>query len=474
MKIYVVGAGTAGLIAALTLKNRFENFNIQIIKSNKVGIIGVGEGTTEHWKQFCIYNNITLEELIKETDATFKYGVMFKDWTKTSYFHNILDNVSTITLGQYKAGYAHCINNNLKPKEYTGSFCWENKISKDSLPNQLHFNTLKLNKFLLKKCKERSIKIIDDEITKINLKGQNIHSIASANKKYQSDFYIDCTGFKKLLISKLGAKWVSYKKYLPMNEAIAFATKDTKEYPPYTLANAMKAGWMWRIPTQGRWGNGYVFNNKYINAKEAQKECEKYLGHSIKVAKNIKFEAGVLDKVWIGNCVAIGLSSSFIEPLEASSIGISIQQSFLLMHLITNYYKNDIDLYNKKFTNIVENTRDFVVLHYLCGKKGSKFWNEFKPNIPESLSKNLQTWKNRLPLAEDFTGSYLLFNAENFIIILKELNLLNKTKIKKEFDSLSENHKNTVLPRIKTLLKINQNKDNHYSHKSFLYSHMNN
>ena len=167
-------------------------------------------------------------------------------------------------------------------------------------------------------------------------------------KKYQSDFYIDCTGFKKLLISKLGAKWVSYKKYLPMNEAIAFATKDTKEYPPYTLANAMKAGWMWRIPTQGRWGNGYVFNNKYINAKEAQKECEKYLGHSIKVAKNIKFEAGVLDKVWIGNCVAIGLSSSFIEPLEASSIGISIQQSFLLMHLITNYYKNDIDLYNKK------------------------------------------------------------------------------------------------------------------------------
>ena len=468
MKICVVGAGTAGLIAALTFKNRFENFNIQIIKSDKIGIIGVGEGTTEHWQQFCTYNKISMEELVRETDATFKYGIMFKDWKKQPYFHSILDNISTIKLGQYKAGYAYCINNNLKSKEYTNSCCWDNKIATNSLPHQFHFNTLKLNKFLLKKCRERSIKIIEDKITKINLKGKNIDSIQSSLKKYKYDFYIDCTGFKKLLISKLGAKWLSYKKYLPMNEAIAFATEDTEEYPPFTMSNAMKAGWMWRIPTRGRWGNGYVFNNKYINASEAQKECEKYLGHSIKVAKNITFEAGVLDKTWIGNCVAIGLSSSFIEPLEASSIGISIQQSFLLMHLITNYSANDIDLYNKKFTNIVENTRDFVLLHYLCGKKGSAFWDEFKPNLPDSLAKNLKTWKHRLPLAEDFKGSYLLFNSENFIVILKELNLLNKTNIKKEFNNLSNDHKNEVLQLIKIALENNNNENKHYSHKLFL------
>ena len=468
MKICVVGAGTAGLIAALTLKNRFENFNIQIIKSDKVGIIGVGEGTTEHWQQFCTYNKISMEELIKETDATFKYGIMFKDWKKQPYFHSILNNISTIELGQYKAGYAYCINNNLKSKEYTNSCCWDNKIAKNSLPHQFHFNTLKLNKFLLKKCRERSIKVIEDKITKINLKGKNIDSIESSLKKYKSDFYIDCTGFKKLLISKLGAKWLSYKKYLPMNEAIAFATEDTEEYPPFTMSNAMAAGWMWRIPTQGRWGNGYVFNNKYINATQAQKECEKYLGHKIKVTKDITFEAGSLDRAWIGNCVAVGLSSSFIEPLEASSIGISIQQSFLLMHLITNYQKHDVDLYNEKFINIVENTRDFVLLHYLCGKKGSDFWNEFKPNLPESLSKNLETWKYRLPLAEDFKGSYLLFNPENFIIILKELNLLNKKNIKREFNSLSNSHKDWAIHSVKTSLENNNYKGNYHGHKSFL------
>ena len=444
MKICVVGAGTAGLIAALTLKNRFENFNIQIIKSDKVGIIGVGEGSTEHWKQFCIYNKISMNELIKETDATFKYGIMFKDWKKQPYFHNIINNISTVLLGQYRAGYACCINQNLKSKEYTGSYCWDNKISTDSLPNQFHFNTLKLNKFLLKKCKERSIKIIDDEINKINFNGENINSIESPLKKYKSDFYIDCTGFKKLLISKL------------------------EEYPPFTISNAMAAGWMWRIPTQGRWGNGYVFNNKYINADQAQKECEKSLGHPIKVTKNITFEAGSLDRAWIGNCVAVGLSSSFIEPLEASSIGISIQQSFLLMHLITNYQKHDVDLYNEKFINIVENTRDFVLLHYLCGKKGSDFWNEFKPNLPESLSKNLETWKYRLPLAEDFKGSYLLFNPENFIIILKELNLLNKKNIKREFNSLSNSHKDWAIHSVKTSLENNNYKGNYHGHKSFL------
>ena len=88
---------------------------------------------------------------------------------------------------------------------------------------------------------------------------------------YSFDFYIDSSGFKKILIEKLGVKWISYSKYLPMNEAIAFPTGDTEEYTPYTLSKAMTSGWMWRIPTYGRWGNGYVFNNNYINAEQAKK-----------------------------------------------------------------------------------------------------------------------------------------------------------------------------------------------------------
>jgi tryptophan halogenase len=346
--ILIVGGGTAGLISALIIKTRFSNLKVDVVKSDNIGIIGVGEGSTEHWKEFMDFCKISLIELIKETDATFKYGIMFEGWTKNLYFHNVTANINDIKFGQYLAGYAHAIINDLKPKEYTNGHCFINKVLKNDFPNQFHFNTFKLNKFLLKKCSEININIFEDEITKVKIIKNNIDYIESKNKKYKYDFYIDSTGFKKILISKLNCKWNSYKEYLPMNEAIAFPTKDTDEYIPYTLSKAMSSGWMWRIPTFGRWGNGYVFNNNYINAEKAKKECEDYLGYKVEIAKNIKFEAGALDKAWIGNCVAIGLSSSFIEPLEASSIGTSIQQSFLLMHVLINYKQTDIDFYIEK------------------------------------------------------------------------------------------------------------------------------
>lgn len=466
--VLVVGGGTAGLISALIIKNRFSKLKVDVVKSNEIGIIGVGEGSTEHWKEFMNFCNISLEELLKETDATFKYGVMFDGWTKNPYFHNIDAYLNNIKLGQYLGAYAYSIINDLEPKKYTNGNCFENKILPNSLPNQFHFNTFKLNNFLLKKCREININIFEDEIKNITIKNKNIFYLKSKNKKYKYDFYIDATGLKKLLISKLGSKWISYKKYLPMNEAIAFPTGDTDEYIPYTLSKAMNAGWMWRIPTRGRWGNGYVFNNKYINAEQAKKECEKYLGYKVEIAKNIKFEAGALEKAWLGNCVAIGLCSSFIEPLEASSIGTSIQQSFLLIHLLINYKQSDIDLYNKRFKYIVENTRDFVLLHYKVNKKTSEFWKNLKLNLPKTLSNNLNKWKHRLPIQEDFPGNYQLFNAANFTVLLKELNLIDKKLVKKEYEALSDGYKKYINTIMEEYIKNRSSNKNAIGHKEYL------
>ena len=468
-KLCIVGGGTAGLITALILKSRFSSLKIDIVKSDKIGIIGVGEGTTEHWLDFMQICGISEKELIRETNATFKGGIMFKNWTKNNYYHNTYGTYASTKFAWYPAGYAYAISNNLKSNEYTDPHAWDNKVTPQSLPQQYHFNTFKLNEFLLKKCKEKNINIYNDEITKVNIEKGNIKSIESKKKKYKYDFYIDSTGFKKLLISKLGAKWQSYKEYLPMNEAIAFPTKDTDEYTPYTTAKAMSAGWMWRIPTQGRWGNGYVFDNRYINAEQAKKECEKYLGYKIEIGKNIKFEAGALDRPWIGNCVATGLSSSFIEPLEASSIGTSIQQAFILMHMIINYGEEDIKLYNNKFKIIVENIRDFVLLHYLTDKKDSKFWKQFKPNLPVSLKNNLKKWKHRLPIKEDFNSEYVLFKPENFSIILKELNLVDKKSIKKELNNLSKPFKDYINDTIKKQMDWDKNAIE-LGHKQYLTS----
>tara|TARA_R100001530_G_scaffold134212_2_gene108664 strand:- start:830 stop:2266 length:1437 start_codon:yes stop_codon:yes gene_type:complete len=437
--ISIVGGGTSGLIAALILKNRFNNLKIQIIKSDKIGIIGVGEGSTEHWQSFMDFCQIDYLQLLKETGATFKYGVLFDNWTEKKYFHHIVSPMSFL-YGQYLSVFSYAIANNYSPKEYTYlDGCLNNRVMFINQPtNQYHFNTFKLNKFLLKKCREKNINIIEDEINEVILKDNKIKKLIGNKKEYTSDFFIDSTGFKKLLISKLGAKWISYKEHLPLNEAIAFPTDDTSTYTPYTLARAMKAGWMWRIPTQGRWGNGYVFNNKYINAEQAKQECENYLGHNITIAKNIKFEAGSLDKTWIENCVAIGLSSSFVEPLEATSIGMSIQQTFLLMHLLPNYNLKNIEKYNLAFKEMIENVRDFIVLHYLVNKKDSKFWRDLKLNIPSSLKHKLKIWKNRLPIRDDFLGSYNLFYEANWTLILKELGFINKDTITKEFNFLSE------------------------------------
>ena len=444
----IVGGGTTGLTTALILRQRFPNLKINLIKSEKIGILGVGEGATEHWNDFASYCNLSHIDIIKKCDATVKVAIMYENFTPKKYAHNVTSVLSQQTkIAQYQAGYAYHIINDNNQIEMADQNIIENKIfeshfnNKTTPSNQFHFNTFKLNEYLIQICKERNINIITDDIKDVILNEKGfIETIKGADNDYKADFFIDCTGFQRLLISKLGAKWQSYKKYLRMNEAIAFPTKDTDEYPIYTTIIAMNNGWMWRTPVWGRWGNGYVYDNNYMNAEQAKKEVESFLKHEIEIFKNVKFDPGCLDKTWIKNCLALGISASFVEPLEASTISVGISQAFLFMHFFENYNEKDIEEYNNKTNHIMENIRDFVFIHYLTKKENTQFWKDIKNiEMPETLKNKMEKWKHRLPIEEDFKETnYYVFWPSNFINVMYGLDLFNKDNIKKEYLSYSK------------------------------------
>lgn len=452
--IAIVGGGSAGLVTALILKTKFPNKKIDVIASKQIGIIGVGEGSTEHWREFMKYVGIDQYEMLEQTDGTLKLGIMFTNWAEKPYFHSVQSSYDT-RQSQYPVLYAKVIGDGKDSSEMSSPLIWNSLIDESMdndtnkfLANQFHFNTNKLNGYLSKLAETRGINLIDDIVIDVVLDDDGcIKSLTGENATYEYDFYVDSTGFKRLLINKLGAEWQSHSKYLKMKSAIVFQLPEEEVLPAWTLAHAMDYGWLFRIPVFDRFGNGYIFDSDYIDADQAKAEVEKHFGREITVGKQINFDPGALKNVWIKNCVAVGLSASFIEPLEASSIGTSIQQAMLLTHRLENYTEPVVDSYNKSCTDILENIRDFVILHYLTKKDNTQFWKDVsKIELPESLRSKLDLWKHKLPVLEDFSGLsyYTLFKDVNFILVMHGLGLFDTNSIKKEYDAIPDFIKNNV------------------------------
>ena len=440
-KILIVGGGTAGKTTALILKQRFPHIDIHIVESTKVGIVGVGEGSTEHWADFCNFCNINFFEVVRECDATFKIGIYYDNWDDETFMHSILPPFDSNESGYYY-NYAQLIANNRPKRSLQHEYTWNSRVSLTHFNNdndvpvlQFHFNTNKLNQFLTRKCKEKGIEIFNDDIVDVELNERgDIKVIKSESRPYAYDFYVDCTGFRRLLMTEhLGVEWKSYSDYLPLNSAIAFPTEEMEEYNMYTKATRRNAGWSWHIPVVGRTGNGYVYQNNYITKDQAVQEIEESLGHPIEVAKEFTFNPGRLIKFWEGNCAAIGLSASFVEPLEATSIGSSIQQAFMLMNFLPSRDSvrfNDLSI--KMFDNIV----DYIVAHYLTRKEDTPFWKDYKNTrkIPDSLQYYLDQWRNRLPSESDCRTPWGMFSGINYIPVLYGLNWFDTAAIKKELD----------------------------------------
>lgn len=440
-KIIVVGGGTAGCISALMLKTKFPQIEIQIIESNNIGIIGVGESSTEHWTEFCSFVGINQLDAILHCNATFKSGVYFENWAEKDFMHNLALPMAK-NYGDYFGVYAHLISHGCSSLDLCHPFAYVNEVGtdyfnnfNDSPTNQFHFDTFALNKFLHDECVKRNITITKDDLYAITTHEvtQNTRSLISKTQEYFADFFIDCTGFAGLLLKNTyKIPWKSYSKYLPVNSAIAFATDEMEEYNKYTKSTARNAGWSWTIPTQTRTGNGYVYCDGFIGKDEAHKEMEQSYGQQLDIAKEFKFDPGRLEKSWYKNCYAVGLSQSFVEPLEATSIGSVIQQMFCFIHFLPS---QDDKSCNRHVNNIFDNIVDYVQSHYLVKREDTPFWKEVKYNLTltPNLENYLERWKYRLPLLSDVTCSWSMFNATNYIPVLYGLGKLNVHEIKNEY-----------------------------------------
>lgn len=434
VSIGIVGSGTAGLISALIFRKAFPFSDITIVSSSQKGIIGVGEGSTEHWREFMDICDIGVEDLIINAGATHKYGIRFENWNNknSDYFHSV-SGVQDIFAFGIHAEYLKFFEDDKMLTSQTGSIgLVRNQIMKENLhnnTNQFHFDTFKLNDYLTSLCFARSIKFVDDEVVAINTdERENIKSVATKlNGDIAADVWIDASGFSRTLMTMMGnTEFVSFSEYLPCDSAIAFPTEEdtNNQIKPYTRAIACSSGWMWEIPTQERRGNGYVFSSKFLSEEEAVAEAEQVCGYKIEKHRFFQFNPGYLKTQWHKNCIAIGLSSSFVEPLEATSIGATIIQAKTVVAGISSYTPSSVAIqkdYNKTMAETMENLLTMIRLHYVSDRVDTPFWRHMK-TVPlnKTLQDLLDIWSERPPSRYDVSHQHnLLFSSRHFAHVVQ-------------------------------------------------------
>lgn len=388
MNIVIAGGGTAGWLAALFFVRAHPGqHTVTVIESTKIGIIGAGEGSTGIMRDLLsnqwFDTGVNIQEFMEAVDGTAKMGIRHKNWTPAGdSYYAPLDGSHTSGMNP-DTEFLKVFSMYGKDKMHLATNL--GKYFEEKIPNAgaFHFNAHKIGQYF-KKHLGNSVQHIDAEIldVELNVLGE-IDSLRLDNGQTVSgDFFIDCTGFARKLISKLRVDWKSYRMHLPVDRAMPFLLPYKEGVPvePVTVAHALSSGWMWQIPTSARLGCGYVFQSSCITPEQAQAEVEQTLGCEIEPIKIIKFDSGRSQKLWEGNCLALGLAAAFAEPLEATSIHTTIVQlvQFVFEHLTDNYNStvNAVSRkrYNERMTKMYDDILDFLVIHYQGGRTDSEFW----------------------------------------------------------------------------------------------------
>lgn len=518
--IVVVGGGTSGWLTALWLKNNFKKINITVVESEEIDILGVGEGGVPIVLDLFKRCNLDIKELFRETNSTLKVGLKLVNWNgNQTYLHpfsgnflNINDiewpdktdedqeeyNIIDEETGE-SIQHIYETNKDIEIKDFykklKKSF-WNRAFNdtnedftevtsvfplNDTIPNfsieeihkiaggeehntglSLHFDAVLLGKYLKKKAIEIGVTHIQDTVLDVIKNEEELIEkiVTKKGDEYFTDLVFDCTGQSRMIISSFNDYDLWPFPFLTVNSALSFNLPVDENLSCWTEAIAMDYGWMWKIPLQNRIGCGYVFDDRYLDFEYAKKEIEGMLGHEIEVQRELSFYPGYVDKPWNRNCIAIGMSQSFVEPLEATAIGSCVIQLYKFTEILNSLLNDDIGSenmdemyvddeyfylkqleYNEDTNNLIREIADFLLLHYYVKRNDTDFWElrrdlfEFKETIEEKESESdgieenmtfkMMVW-NKYPIYYSAESSMIFFDEYNFMCIFDGLNIYDK------------------------------------------------
>lgn len=444
--VVILGGGTAGWISAGLIANKLspvsQETSITLIESKNIAAIGVGEGTWPTMRSTLKKIGISETDLITHCDATFKQASKFVGWvdgSESDYFYHPFNPTKAyphINLAPYWHG----------DKSFSASVNCQEAICEQGLaPKYLttpeyrdianygyHLDAVKFAKLLKRHCVDKlGVKHIEDDVVAVNKDDQDaIESLSTrTNGRIAGDLFIDCSGFSSALLGKaMQVPFISKQNTLFCDSALVVQVPYKQvdcPIPCYTQSTANKSGWIWDIGLSTRRGVGYVYSSKYATDEQAEQTLGNYLGEGSDnlETRKITFKVGHREVFWKKNCVAVGLSAGFLEPLEASALMFVETSAAMIADQFpacSQVMEKTAERFNQAFLHRWNGVIDFLKLHYVLSNRPEPFWvdNKQPATISNSLQSLLQIWKFQAPTDYDFPSQFDLFRAPSYQYIL--------------------------------------------------------
>jgi tryptophan 7-halogenase len=442
-KVVIVGGGTAGWMAAAALSKSFgRNLQIDLIESDEIGTVGVGEATIPPIRNFHLLLELGEAEFLRAVNGTFKLGIEFQNWGQLGdcYFHPFAAHGRDSWAAQFHHYWVRA--RQLGEMAPLHDFSYEAVLARAGRFGQdgerkaayaYHFDAGLYARLLRRISEGLGVRRTEGKVVDVRLEGGSgsIESVVlDSGQVVEGDLFIDCSGFRGLLIEQaLGTGWEDWGHWLRSDRAVALQTESVAPPAPFTRSTARSCGWQWKIPLQNRVGNGLVYSSAHMSDDQAGKALlDNVEGRPITEPRIIRFRTGRRLKQWNRNCVALGLASGFLEPLESTSIHL-IQNSIIrLIKLFpsSGSYQPEIEQFNREVKTEIEHIRDFIILHYHATQRfDTPYWNECREmRVPDTLAHKLELFGSS---GKIFRDNNELFSEPSWIAVMVGQGIVPRT-----------------------------------------------